>query len=197
MAIQEHNSKGTSTDGTVLQRRTKGAHPFLKILAHRKDSTQKGSPTNDPSPVAVSPKMRSKRGAARLHPFWSHSWIASTCAPRADRVLSPGAQSVVQAMTQQLPYSWSNCSDMAQKHRHEHCLYNFTDTTASKSFKQTLKAFTGLLRKKDVFSLFHVSKGSDLQAYFKGQTSRGRRKTHARCTLYILFQGHHFLWLSF
>jgi len=44
------------------------------------------------------------RGAARLHPSWSHSWIAFTCAPRAERVLSPAAQSVVQAGTQQFPY---------------------------------------------------------------------------------------------
>ena len=32
--------------------------------------------------------MGSRRGAARLHPFWSHSCIAFTCAPRADWVLS-------------------------------------------------------------------------------------------------------------
>jgi len=51
--------------------------------------------------------MGSKRGAARLPPFRSHSWIAFTCAPRTDRVLSPGAQSVAQAMTQQLPYNLS------------------------------------------------------------------------------------------
>jgi len=41
--------------------------------------------------------MRSRRGAARLHAF--------TCTPRAEPVLSPGAQSVLQAMTQQLSYS--------------------------------------------------------------------------------------------
>ena len=49
--------------------------------------------------------MGSKSGAAGLHPFQSHGWIAFTCAPSADRVLSPGAPSVIQAMTQQLPYS--------------------------------------------------------------------------------------------
>ena len=49
--------------------------------------------------------MRSKRGAAGLQPFCSHSWIAFTCAPRAERVLSPGAPSVVQAVTQQWPYT--------------------------------------------------------------------------------------------
>jgi len=49
--------------------------------------------------------MMSKRGAARLHPFLSHSCIAFTCAPRADRVLSPGAPSLLQALTQQFPYS--------------------------------------------------------------------------------------------
>jgi len=49
--------------------------------------------------------MGSKRGAARLHPFWAQGGIAFTCAPRADWVLSPRAQSVVQAVTQQLPYT--------------------------------------------------------------------------------------------
>jgi len=43
--------------------------------------------------------MGSKRGE-------SHSWIAFTCAPRADQVLSPGAQSVVWARTQQFPYTY-------------------------------------------------------------------------------------------
>ena len=37
--------------------------------------------------------MRSRRGAAWLHPFWSHSWIAFTCAPSADSVLTSGGQS--------------------------------------------------------------------------------------------------------
>ena len=32
--------------------------------------------------------MSSKRDADRLHPFWSYRWIAFTCAPRADEVLS-------------------------------------------------------------------------------------------------------------
>ena len=102
-ATQECNSKGTSMNAMVLQRKRKGTHLSLKIQAHRKDSTRKGSPTRDPSPVAVSPLMGSKRGAAGLHPFPSHSWIDFTCAPRADPVLPPGAQSVVQAVTQQLP----------------------------------------------------------------------------------------------
>ena len=46
-----------------------------------------------------------KRGASRLQPFQSHGSIAFTCAPRADRVFPPGAQTVVQAVTQQFPYS--------------------------------------------------------------------------------------------
>ena len=104
-ATQECNSKGTSMNAMVLQRKRKGTHLSLKIQAHRKDSTRKGSPTRDPSPVAISPLMGSKRGAAGLHPFPSHSWIDFTCAPRADPVLPPGAQSVVQAVTQQLPYT--------------------------------------------------------------------------------------------
>jgi len=56
--------------------------------------------------------MRSKRGAARLHPFWSHSGIAFTCAPRADRVLAPGAQSVAQAGTQQLAHTQQTSASM-------------------------------------------------------------------------------------
>jgi len=36
--------------------------------------------------------------------FMPSGGIAFTCALRADWVLSPGAQSVVQTMTQQLPY---------------------------------------------------------------------------------------------
>ena len=36
-----------------------------------------------------------RRGVARLHPFWSHSWIAFTCAPMADSVLASGDQSEV------------------------------------------------------------------------------------------------------
>jgi len=70
-----------------------------------KSFTKEETPIKDPSLMGVSPEMRSKGGAARLHPLQSHSSIAFTCAPRADRVLSPGAQSVVQAGTQQLPYS--------------------------------------------------------------------------------------------
>lgn len=72
-ATQECNSKGTSMNAMVLQRKRKGTHLSLKIQAHRKDSTRKGSPTRDPSPVAISPLMGSKRGAAGLHPFPSHS----------------------------------------------------------------------------------------------------------------------------
>ena len=34
-------------------------------------STKEGSPGRDPSPLAVSPYMTSKRGGARLHPFLS------------------------------------------------------------------------------------------------------------------------------
>jgi len=48
--------------------------------------------------------MRSRRGAARLHPFWSNRSIAFTCAPVADSVLASGDQSEVQATIQQFPY---------------------------------------------------------------------------------------------
>ena len=49
--------------------------------------------------------MGSRRGAARLHSFWSHSWTAFTCAPMADSVLVSANQSEVQAVTQQFPYT--------------------------------------------------------------------------------------------
>ena len=59
-------------------------------------STKEGSPGRDPSPLAVSPYMTSKRGGARPHPFLSLRWTAFTHAPRADWILSSGAQWVVQ-----------------------------------------------------------------------------------------------------
>jgi len=37
--------------------------------------------------------------------FQSHRWIIFTCAPRADQVFSTGVQSVVQAASQQFPYT--------------------------------------------------------------------------------------------
>ena len=49
-----------------------------------KNSTREESLTRDHQ-WGSSFKWGSKRGAARLHPFWSHSWIAFTCAPRADQ----------------------------------------------------------------------------------------------------------------
>jgi len=64
------------------------------------------SPGRDPSPVAVSPLVGSRRGAARLQPFWPCRWVAFTCAPMADSVLASGDQSEVQAVTQQLPYAF-------------------------------------------------------------------------------------------
>ena len=47
----------------------------------------------------------SRRDAARLLPFQRGKGIAFTCAPRADSVLDSGDQSVVQAVTQQFPYT--------------------------------------------------------------------------------------------
>ena len=38
-----------------------------------KSFTKEKSPERELSPVAVSPYMGSKRGVARLHPFWLHS----------------------------------------------------------------------------------------------------------------------------
>ena len=51
--IRECSSKGTSVNGTVLQR--KSAHPSPKIKAHNENSTKEGSLTKDPFPLAVSP----------------------------------------------------------------------------------------------------------------------------------------------
>ena len=112
----QYNGKGVTTkvrwqkdqhNRKVLQ--MKGKKDYSPIS---EDSTFAGksfikeeSPEGNPSPAAVSLQMKSKRGGARLHPFWSHRWIAFTCAPRADLVLSPGAQSVVQAVIQQFPYT--------------------------------------------------------------------------------------------
>ena len=62
--------------------------------------------------------MGSRRGAARLHPFRSHSWIAFTCAPMADSVLASGDQSVVQAVTQQFPYRHPNWINASQSMSH-------------------------------------------------------------------------------
>ena len=66
---------------------------------------EKQYPERDPSAVAVSPYMGSRRGGARLYPFWSHRWIAFTCAPTAGSVLASADQSAVQTMIQQYPYS--------------------------------------------------------------------------------------------
>jgi len=49
--------------------------------------------------------MGSRRGAARLHPFWSHRRIAFTSVPMADSVLTSADQSEVQAMIQKFPYT--------------------------------------------------------------------------------------------
>ena len=79
----------------------KNAHLYLKIEAHRK-TPQRGDLQQEIllcwQPVL---KMRSKRGGTRFQPLRLHRWIAFTCASKADQVFSPGAQSVVQAMTQQ------------------------------------------------------------------------------------------------
>jgi len=70
------------------------------VLCSLKRLQEEQSPGREPSSVAVSPQMGSRRGAARLHPFWSHRWIAFSCAPVADSVLTSGGQSEVQAMIQ-------------------------------------------------------------------------------------------------
>lgn len=56
-ATEELNSKGTSMDGTVLQKKKKGAHTAdlgsQKRLHKQRISKSKGSPIRDPSRVAV------------------------------------------------------------------------------------------------------------------------------------------------
>ena len=76
-------------------KRKRNAHPPLRIQAHRGKTPQSRDLQKDSLPSWQSAlKWGSKRGATRLHPFCSHIWIAFTCAPRADPVLSPGDQSV-------------------------------------------------------------------------------------------------------
>jgi len=104
MVIQEVMWQRDQCNRKVLQRKKESAHLSPKIQTHRENSRKEKSPPRNPSPVGDSPQMRSKRGAARLNPFWSHGCTAFTCALRADLVLSPGAQSVVQAVTQQFLY---------------------------------------------------------------------------------------------
>jgi len=83
VAIRQMNTKGTKErccEENYL--------PISKDSRFTRESfPKKRSPGKYPSPVAASPEMGTKRGTARLHPFWSHSCIAFNCAPRADRVL--------------------------------------------------------------------------------------------------------------
>jgi len=105
-ALQQRCDGGrTGTIERCHKEKEEDCSPVLEDSRLSRESfTKEGPPGREPSPVGVSPQMRSKRGAARLHPFLSHSSIAFTCAPRADRILSPGAPSLLQALTQQFPY---------------------------------------------------------------------------------------------
>ena len=98
---QRGNDRRISTIERCYKGKEEDCSPVSEDSRFTRESTTK---ERDPSPVEVSPSMGTKRGAARLHPFLSRTWIAFTCAPRALLVLSPGAQSVAQAGTQQLPY---------------------------------------------------------------------------------------------
>ena len=101
---QRCDDRKTSMIEKCYKGREEDCSPVLEYSRFSGESfTKKGSPERNPSPEAVSPLMESNRGAARLHPFRSCSWSAFTCAPRADCVFSPGAQSVFWAVTQQLP----------------------------------------------------------------------------------------------
>ena len=88
-------------DGHNLVRERKTCLPIPRVRAHQ-ILQKKQSPSRDASLVAASPYMRLVRGGPWVHPFWLHSWIASTCAPRAGNAPSPGAQSLF--------WLWPNCS---------------------------------------------------------------------------------------
>jgi len=101
------NGRSTST----VERCNKGREEDCLLVSKKsryagESFPKEWSPGRNPTPAAVSPYMGSKRGADRLHPFQSHIWIAFTCAPTADQVFSPGTQSVLQAVIQQLPYTF-------------------------------------------------------------------------------------------
>jgi len=74
--------------------------PLSKDKGSLKNSWERQSPSRDAFPSAASPWKR-----LGGHPFQSHRWIACICAPRVGQAPSPGAQSLVQAVTQQFPYT--------------------------------------------------------------------------------------------
>ena len=78
---------------------------LIHILGSLRKLQWSGSPEERSFPTGSQLLNGSRRGGARLHPFLQHRWIAFTCAPMADSLLTSGDQSEVQAMTQQFPYN--------------------------------------------------------------------------------------------
>jgi len=73
-AIQERcDDRRTSTIERCCKGREGDCSPVPEDSRFTRETfTKKGSPERNPSLVAVSPKMRSTRGATWRHPFWSH-----------------------------------------------------------------------------------------------------------------------------
>lgn len=71
-------------------------YPFLRIRAHQK-LQKRWSPSRDAFPRLPAHKW----DLGGVDP----GWIACICAPRAGHVPSPGAQSVVQALTKWCPHN--------------------------------------------------------------------------------------------
>jgi len=109
------NARGTGMTERSYKGRGKIAHPSPKISSHRETPQRRDLQKENLSQWQSALKWALREG--QPDPFWSHR-IAFTCAPRADRVPSPGAQSVVQAVTHSshpglwLQYKWKLlCAD--------------------------------------------------------------------------------------
>ena len=78
VAIAQINTTGKALQQRCDDRRSSTIEIYYKRREEDssfagKSFTKKGSPERDPSPMAVSLSMGSKRGAARLHHFQAHS----------------------------------------------------------------------------------------------------------------------------
>jgi len=96
-------TEGPAQQKGAVKKGKKNAHRYQKIPG----SPRKASPRRDLQKDTL-PQGQSalKWGLREEQPGSTpsdHSAIAFTCAPRAKLVLSPGAQSVVQAVTQKFP----------------------------------------------------------------------------------------------
>jgi len=77
----------------MIERYYKGREENCLPILEDSRLAGKSYPKEESSKRGGAPVNEGLRGAARLHPFQSHYSIAFTCAPGADRVRSPGAQS--------------------------------------------------------------------------------------------------------